>query len=197
MPPETRIDEFESAIRTVCEPIFNKPLKDISFGQVLLGLFRTARRFNMEIQPQLVLLQKTLLNIEGLGRELYPDLDLWKTAHPILRGWVEERVSGKYILQRLREQLPELGESLQGVPELARNLVEQLADGRFNLQVTVPEIEKLRAEQMAGRKQQWRAIAGASTLLSGVLLLIPAGVPLWLAGTTVAAGIALLLSARS
>lgn len=197
VPPETRIDEFESAIRTVCEPIFNKPLKDISFGQVLLGLFRTARRFNMEIQPQLVLLQKTLLNIEGLGRELYPDLDLWKTAHPILRGWVEERVSGKYILQRLREQLPELGESLQGVPELARNLVEQLADGRFNLQVTVPEIEKLRAEQMAGRKQQWRAIAGASTLLSGVLLLLPAGVPPWLAGTVIAAGIALLLSARS
>jgi len=196
VPPETRIDEFESAIRTVCEPIFNKPLKDISFGQVLLGLFRTARRFNMEIQPQLVLLQKTLLNIEGLGRELYPDLDLWKTAHPILRGWVEERVSGKYMLQRLREQLPELGESLQGVPELARKLIEQLADGRFNLQVTVPEIEKLRAEQMAGRRQQWRAISGAATLLSGVLLLIPAGVPLWLAGTVIAAGMALMLSAR-
>ena len=196
VPPETRIDEFESAIRTVCEPIFNKPLKDISFGQVLLGLFRTARRFNMEIQPQLVLLQKTLLNIEGLGRQLYPDLDLWKTAHPILRGWVEERVSGKYILQRLREQLPELGESLQSVPELARNLIEQLADGRFNLQVTVPEIEKLRAEQMAGRKQQWRAIAGASTLVSGVLLAIPAGVPLWLAGTVIAAGMCLIFSAR-
>ncbi len=196
VPPETRIDEFESAIRTVCEPIFNKPLKDISFGQVLLGLFRTARRFNMEIQPQLVLLQKTLLNIEGLGRQLYPDLDLWKTAHPILRGWVEERVSGKYLLQRLREQLPELGESLQSVPELARNLIEQLADGRFNLQVTVPEIEKLRAEQMAGRKQQWRAIAGAATLVSGVLLVIPAGVPLWLAGAVIAAGMALMFSAR-
>ena len=196
VPPETRIDEFESAIRTVCEPIFNKPLKDISFGQVLLRLFRTARRFNMEIQPQLVLLQKTLLNIEGLGRELYPDLDLWKTAHPILRGWVEERVSGKYMLQRLREQLPELGESLQGVPELARKLIEQLADGRFNVQVTVPEIEKLRAEQMAGRRQQWRAIAGAATLLSGVLLVIPAGVPLWLAGTVIAAGMVMMLSAR-
>ncbi len=196
VPPETRIDEFESAIRTVCEPIFNKPLKDISFGQVLLRLFRTARRFNMEIQPQLVLLQKTLLNIEGLGRELYPDLDLWKTAHPILRGWVEERVSGKYMLQRLREQLPELGESLQSVPELVRNLIEQLADGRFNLQVTVPEIEKLREEQRAGRRQQWLAIAGAATLVSGVLLVIPAEVPLWLAGTAVAAGIVLMLSAR-
>ena len=196
VPPETRIDEFESAIRTVCEPIFNKPLKDISFGQVLLRLFRTARRFNMEIQPQLVLLQKTLLNIEGLGRELYPDLDLWKTAHPILRGWVEERVSGKYLLQRLREQLPELGESLQSVPEMARNLIEQLADGRFNLQVTVPEIENLREEQKAGHRQQWLATAGASILVSGVLLVIPAGVPLWLAGTTIAAGIVLIVSAR-
>ena len=196
VPPETRIDEFESAIRTVCEPIFNKPLKDISFGQVLLRLFRTARRFNMEIQPQLVLLQKTLLNIEGLGRELYPELDLWKTAHPILRGWVEERVSGKYLLQRLREQLPELGESLQSVPEMARNLIEQLADGRFNLQVTVPEIENLREEQKAGHRQQWLATAGASILVSGVLLVIPAGVPLWLAGTTIAAGIVLLVSAR-
>ena len=196
MPPETRIDEFESAIRTVCEPIFNKPLKDISFGQVLLRLFRTARRFNMEIQPQLVLLQKTLLNIEGLGRELYPDLDLWKTAHPILRGWVEERVSGKYMFKRLREQLPELGESLQGVPELVRNLTEQLADGRFNLKVTVPEIEKLREEQKTGRRQQWLAIAGASTLVSGVLLVIPAGVPLWLAGSAILAGIVLILAAR-
>jgi ubiquinone biosynthesis protein len=196
VPAETRIDEFESAIRTVCEPIFNKPLKDISFGQVLLRLFRTARRFNMEIQPQLVLLQKTLLNIEGLGRELYPELDLWKTAHPILRGWVEERVSGKYMFQRLREQLPEIGESLQGVPELARNLVEQLADGRFNLQVTVPEIEKLREEQEAGRRKQWLAIAGASTLVSGVLLLMPDGVPFWLAGITAAGGAFLLLLAR-
>jgi ubiquinone biosynthesis protein len=196
VPPETRIDEFESAIRTVCEPIFNKPLKDISFGQVLLRLFRTARRFNMEIQPQLVLLQKTLLNIEGLGRELYPDLDLWKTAHPILRGWVEERVSGKYMFKRLREQLPELGESLQGVPELVRNLTEQLADGRFNLKVTVPEIEKLREEQKTGRRQQWLAIAGASTLVSGVLLVIPAGVPLWLAVSAILAGIVLILAAR-
>ncbi|MCZ6912053.1 MAG: ubiquinone biosynthesis regulatory protein kinase UbiB [Proteobacteria bacterium] len=196
VPPETRIDEFESAIRTVCEPIFNKPLKDISFGQVLLRLFKTARRFNMEIQPQLVLLQKTLLNIEGLGRELYPDLDLWKTAHPILRGWVEERVSGKYMFKRLREQLPELGESLQGVPELVRNLTEQLADGRFNLKVTVPEIEKLREEQKTGRRQQWLAIAGASTLVSGVLLVIPAGVPLWLAGSAILAGIVLILAAR-
>jgi ubiquinone biosynthesis protein len=196
VPAETRVDEFESAIRTVCEPIFNKPLKDISFGQVLLRLFRTARRFNMEIQPQLVLLQKTLLNIEGLGRQLYPDLDLWKTAHPIMRGWVKERVSGKILIKRLREQLPELSESLQGVPELARKLVEQLASGRFNLQVTVPEIVKLREEQQAGRRQQWRTITGAAILVSGVLLLLPPFVPVWIAGFAIVTGITITIAAR-
>ena len=87
MPADTRVDELESAVRTVCEPIFNKPLTEISFAQVLLRLFETARRFDMEIQPQLILLQKTLLQIEGLGRQLYPELDLWKTAQPILREW--------------------------------------------------------------------------------------------------------------
>ena len=92
VPSHTRVDEFESAIRSVCEPIFEKPLKEISFGQLLLRLFQTARRFNMEVQPQLVLLQKTLLNIEGLGRQLYPDLDLWKTAKPFLEQWMEEQV---------------------------------------------------------------------------------------------------------
>ena len=93
VPAETKVNEFEAAIRTVCEPIFEKPLKDISFGQLLLRLFQTARRFNMEIQPQLVLLQKTLLNIEGLGRQLYPDLDLWSTAQPFLERWMRERIS--------------------------------------------------------------------------------------------------------
>ncbi|HEV2213570.1 MAG TPA: ubiquinone biosynthesis regulatory protein kinase UbiB, partial [Gammaproteobacteria bacterium] len=92
VPAATREDEFETAIRTVCEPIFNKPLKDISFAQLLLRLFQTARRFNMEVQPQLMLLQKTLFNIEGLGRDLYPELDLWQTAKPFLEGWTRERM---------------------------------------------------------------------------------------------------------
>jgi ubiquinone biosynthesis protein len=88
-----RVDELESAVRTVCEPIFNKPLKEISFAQVLLRLFETARRFDMQVQPQLILLQKTLFNIEGLGRQLYPELDLWKTAQPVLRKWMRERLN--------------------------------------------------------------------------------------------------------
>ena len=91
VPAGTRVDELEAAVRAVCEPIFNKPLKDISFGLVLLRLFQTARQFNMEVQPQLVLLQKTLLAIEGLGRQLYPELDLWKTAKPVLEQWMRER----------------------------------------------------------------------------------------------------------
>ena len=96
-PPGTRVDELESAVRTVCEPIFQKPLSEISFAQVLLRLFETARRFQMEVQPQLILLQKTLLQIEGLGRQLYPELDLWKTAQPILREWAAERMSGRAV----------------------------------------------------------------------------------------------------
>ena len=133
VPAGTRVDELESAVRTVCEPIFNKPLKDISFGQVLVRLFETARRFNMEIQPQLVLLQKTLLNIEGLGRQLYPELDLWKTAHPILRDWMRERVSGRAIVDRLRSNLPELAEAAKTLPQLLQGVIQQAADGRFRI----------------------------------------------------------------
>ena len=98
VPAGTRVDELESAVRTVCEPIFDKPLKDISFGLVLLHLFEVARRYQMQVQPQLILLQKTLLNIEGLGRQLYPELDLWKTAQPILREWMRERASPRAML---------------------------------------------------------------------------------------------------
>ena len=104
VPEGSRVDEMESAIRTVCEPIFNKPLKEISFGTVLLRLFEIARRFNVEIQPQLILLQKTLLNIEGLGRDLYPDLDIFKTAGPIMREWVREKMSGRALLENARAQ---------------------------------------------------------------------------------------------
>ncbi len=105
MPNGTRVDELESAVRTVCEPIFNKPLKEISFAQVLLRLFATARRFDMQVQPQLILLQKTLFNIEGLGRQLYPELDLWKTAQPVLRAWMRERISPRTIFKEIRARI--------------------------------------------------------------------------------------------
>jgi ubiquinone biosynthesis protein len=102
VPTHTRVDELESAVRTVCEPIFQKPLAEISFAQVLMGLFETAQRFGISVQPQLLLLHKTLLQIEGLGRQLYPELDLWKTAQPIMQQWMRERISPLSMLQRLR-----------------------------------------------------------------------------------------------
>ena len=125
VPAHTKLNEFEAAIRTVCEPIFEKPLKDISFGQVLMRLFQTARRFNMEVQPQLVLLQKTLLNIEGLGRQLYPDLDLWSTAQPFLERWMRDRVSPKSLFHNFQahvEQIPHLA-------GLTREVLERMAHG--------------------------------------------------------------------
>ncbi len=126
-PPETRADEFEAAIRAVCEPVFDRPLKEISFGKVLLRLFQTSRRFNVEIQPQLVLLQKTLLNIEGLGRQLDPDLDLWKTAKPFLERWMSEQMGWRGLLAALRTEAPQWGAILPQVPRLLHG---RLKDGR-------------------------------------------------------------------
>jgi len=123
VPAETKLNEFEAAIRTVCEPIFEKPLKDISFGQVLMRLFQTARRFNMEVQPQLVLLQKTLLNIEGLGRQLYPELDLWSTAQPFLERWMRDRVSPKNLFHNVQSQV----EQLPHLANMTRDLLERMS----------------------------------------------------------------------
>lgn len=125
IPPETRINDFESAIRSVCEPIFEKPLGEISFGLVLLNLFQTARRFDMEVQPSLVLLQKTMLNIEGLGRELYPELDLWNTAQPFLEQWLKDRYSPTGMFKRLSKHWPDLLEQLPKAPKALMNSLEQ------------------------------------------------------------------------
>lgn len=125
-PAQTRIDEFEQAIRAVCEPIFNRPLKDISFGKVLLRLFQTSRRFHVEIQPQLVMLQKTLLNIEGLGRELNPDLDLWQTAQPFLEDWMKKQVGFPAFKNRFKEELPNYANLLPQLPRLIyQNLTQK------------------------------------------------------------------------
>jgi ubiquinone biosynthesis protein len=118
VPPETRIDALESAIRTVCEPLFDRPLKDISLGQVLLRLFQTSRRFNVQIQPQLVLLQKTLLNVEGLGRQLDPELDLWSTAKPFLERWMGEQIGMEGLTQRLKDEAPRYAKLLPELPRL-------------------------------------------------------------------------------
>ena len=128
MPPATRVDELESAIRAVCEPHFDRPLKDISLGQVLMRLFQTSRRFNVEIQPQLVLLQKTLLNIEGLGRQLDPELDLWSTAKPFLERWMNEQVGWHGLLERLKNEAPRYAQLLPELPRLLHQALQ--APGR-------------------------------------------------------------------
>lgn len=126
VPPETRVDELEAAVRTCCEPIFDRPLKDISFGQVLLRLFQTSRRFNVEVQPQLVLLQKTLLNIEGLGRQLDPDLDLWKTAKPYLERWMAEQIGWQGMLDHLKDEGPRYAHILPQLPRLVHHALSQV-----------------------------------------------------------------------
>ena len=125
VPRDTRIDELESAIRSVCEPYFDRPLKDISLGMVLMRLFQTSRRFHVEIQPQLVLLQKTLLNIEGLGRELDPELDLWSTAKPFLEKWMLEQVGPKRLWRELRQQAPYYARMLPDLPRLLHEYLRQ------------------------------------------------------------------------
>jgi ubiquinone biosynthesis protein len=127
VPPGTRVDEFEAAIRSVCEPIFDKPLREISFGKVLLRLFQTAQRFNLEVQPQLVLLQKTLLNIEGLGRELDPDLDLWKTGKPYLERWMSEQMGWRGLVRHLQEEVPQWAELLPQLPRLVHRSLSEPA----------------------------------------------------------------------
>ena len=125
VPPGTRVQDFESAMRAVCEPVFEKPLAEISFGQLLIYLFQTARRFNMEVQPSLVLLQKTLLNIEGLGRQLYPQLDLWDTAQPYLEQWIQDRYSPQAMIERVRRQAPSWLEQLPQLPEALLDGLQQ------------------------------------------------------------------------
>ena len=130
VPPDTRVDALESAIRAVCEPHFDRPLKDISLGQVLMRLFQTSRRFNVEIQPQLVLLQKTLLNVEGLGRQLDPDLDLWNTAKPFLERWMDEQVGWRGLLERLKNEAPRYAQLLPELPRLVHRALQQRGERR-------------------------------------------------------------------
>ena len=154
VPADTNVTAFETAIRSVCEPIFEKPLKDISFGQVLLGLFQTARRFNMEVQPQLVLLQKTLLNIEGLGRQLYPELDLWQTGKPYLETWMKERVGPKAVVKTMLQQAPDWIEKLPQLPQLAFDVLQQSKQQNvFAQQLLMQEQHRLQLENKSKRKR--------------------------------------------
>jgi ubiquinone biosynthesis protein len=171
VPSSTRIEEFESAIRSVCEPIFEKPLKDISFGQLLLRLFQTARRFDMHVQPQLVLLQKTLLNIEGLGRDLYPELDLWQTAKPFLEKWFKERVGPKAKITQLLKQIPEVAEHFPEIPALLFKTLDNAANSQKQAENQQRELMLLR-EQMENqhRNTLWSIYIGAIIISVAILL---------------------------
>jgi ubiquinone biosynthesis protein len=197
VPRGTRVDELETAVRTVCEPIFNKPLKDISFAQVLLRLFETARRFDMQVQPQLILLQKTLFNIEGLGRQLYPELDLWQTAQPFLRKWMRARSSPRAMLRQIRARWPDTLMALQQVPQVFRTAVRDAAQGGLRLQLEDAALAQLRAEMRHSDSRRDAAIAAAVLWLSGLVWLAFATQIPWLGWSQMTAAIALFVWSRS
>ena len=204
VPSDTRVDEFESAIRTVCEPIFEKPLKEISFGNVLLRLFQTARRFNMVVQPQLVLLQKTLLNIEGLGRQLYPDLDLWQTAKPFLERTMSEQLGPRHLLHNMRDNIPAWSDALPELPMLAHRVLEQAGSGNLRLEWTSAELTRLRREIRRANRRTVNAVIGSALILAGAVIygldgysppmLLDTPLLTWLLG---GAGIAMLVFSSS
>ncbi|MDO9636528.1 MAG: ubiquinone biosynthesis regulatory protein kinase UbiB, partial [Thiobacillus sp.] len=154
VPAYTRIDELEAAVRAVCEPVFDRPLKEISFGRVLLQLFQASRRFNVEIQPQLVLLQKTLLNIEGLGRQLDPELDLWKTAKPFLERWMNEQMGWRALVKNLQTEAPKWAALLPQLPRLAHQALNQNRLAQLETGLT------LMLRQQQARNRWLGAIAG-------------------------------------
>src|SRR5580692_9707637 len=197
VPRGTRVDELESAVRTVCEPIFNKPLKEISFAQVLLRLFETARRFDMQVQPQLILLQKTLFNIEGLGRQLYPELDLWRTAQPYLRKWMRERMSPRAVLRRVRAQLPDALIALQQVPQIFQTAVRDATEGHLRVQVDSAGVAELREAMRRSNLRRDATIAAAVLWLSGLAwLAFSAQIP-WLGWLQMTAAIVLFVASQT
>ncbi|HEY6130676.1 MAG TPA: ubiquinone biosynthesis regulatory protein kinase UbiB [Halioglobus sp.] len=172
VPPQTRIQEFESAMRAVCEPIFERPISEISFGQLLVYLFQTAGRFDMEVQPSLVLLQKTLLNIEGLGRQLYPDLNLWDTAQPFLEQWLQQRYSPQSVLKRLQRHAPSWIEQLPQLPDMVLGRLQQSGDDerRWSQQRYRPD-EKARCRNASARKRRY--LPGGIACVAAVASAIP------------------------
>jgi len=176
--PDTRLEEFEGAIRAVCEPIFAKPLKDISFGRLLLRLFQTARRFNMEVQPQLVLLQKTLFNIEGLGRQLYPELDLWETAKPYLEQWSRAQFGPQALFRALKREAPRWWRILPETPAVAYDLLRKAGQNELTLHWHSTEIEKMRSEMRTHHRRLLLAVTGSGLLVSAAVVLAVGGATL-------------------
>ena len=169
VPADARLDELEAAFRGVSEPIFERPFGEISFATLLLKLFRTGRRFGMEVQPQLVLLQKTLLYVEGLGKQLYPDLDLWTTAKPFLEGWLKERLGWRALRKNLREEGVRLVEQLPALPGLLHDVLRKARRGELALEWKSKELERTRRELQRLRRTTWSSVIGGVLVLAGVV----------------------------
>jgi ubiquinone biosynthesis protein len=195
VPRGTRVDELESAVRTVCEPIFNKPLKEISFAQVLLRLFATARRFDMRVQPQLILLQKTLFNIEGLGRQLYPELDLWKTAQPVLRDWMRERTRPGTIVREIRARIPDALLTLRQIPQILQTAVRETTESSAAAAESSRLVELREASRRAEARRE-TVIVAAVLWLSGMIWLSLATQYQWPGWLQMGAAILLFLLKR-
>jgi ubiquinone biosynthesis protein len=168
---DTRIDEFEATIRSVCEPMFQRPLAEISFGQLLLRLFQTARTFNMEIQPQLLLLEKTFLHIEGIGRQLYPQLDLWDTAKPFIELWLSEQLGTRALIKGLKKNLPYIAEHLPDLPQLAFKALDRIANDELRVELRSRQIDDLKREIRQSNRRNVRAIIGGSFVISASIIL--------------------------
>ena len=201
VPADARLDELEAAFRGVSEPIFERPFGEISFATLLLKLFRTGRRFGMEVQPQLVLLQKTLLYVEGLGKQLYPDLDLWTTAKPFLEGWLKERLGWRALRKNLREEGVRLVEQLPAIPGLLHDVLRKARRGELALEWKSKELERTRRELQRLRRTTWSSVIGGVLVLAGVVsagLEIDPGLPggAWTlaGGLAVAGGLLWLLA---
>ena len=171
VPPTTNIEEFEGAIRTVCEPVFSRPIHEISFGNFLVDLFRVARRFNMPIQPQLVLLQKTILNIEGMGRQLYPELDLWETAKPFLEKWMNQQIGPRAAIRTIRRELPNLFTLVPELPGLTHQLLHKMKNDGLVMQTRDREIENLKNQMTINNRKIIYAILGMGLLLLSVFFM--------------------------
>jgi ubiquinone biosynthesis protein len=173
VPRDTRVDDFEFAIRTVCEPIFDRPVKEISVGQLLVRLFQTAQRFHMEILPQLLLLQKTLVNVEGIGRQLDPELDLWRTARPSLERWMRDRAGLRNLRRQARAMLPRLMEQLPQLPSMVFDVLEQIKDGRLEVGTRDQALREIRREIREVHRRLVYAVVGVGLLLAAGLIVGP------------------------
>jgi ubiquinone biosynthesis protein len=168
---DTRIDEFEASIRSVCEPMFQRPLAEISFGQLLLRLFQTARAFNMEIQPQLLLLEKTFLHIEGIGRQLYPQLDLWDTAKPFIERWLSEQLGMRALIKGMKKNLPYIAEHLPDLPQIAFKALDRIANDELRVELRSSQLDALKYEIRSANRRSIRAIIGGSFVISASVIL--------------------------